>query len=190
MLIAENLACLRGERAIFANLSFTLAPGEALLLTGPNGAGKSTLLRLIAGLLRPAEGSLRRPEPLRYLGHEDGLKPSLTSTENLAFYANLIGAPTTAIARALAALDLTPLARLPARTLSSGQKRRLALARLALDEPGAAPLWLLDEPTTGLDAASVARLAPLLATHRAAGGMIIAATHIALPLDTVKELAL
>ncbi len=190
MLIAENLACLRGERAVFAGLSFTLAPGEALLLTGANGAGKSTLLRLLAGLLRPAEGSLRRPTLLRYLGHDDGLKPAFTATENLAFHAQLIGAPTTAIARALDALDLTPLARLPARVLSSGQKRRLALARLALDEPGAAPLWLLDEPTTGLDAAAVARLGPLLATHRNAGGMVIAATHIPLPLDAVKELGL
>ncbi|MBR0657141.1 heme ABC exporter ATP-binding protein CcmA [Plastoroseomonas arctica] len=190
MLTAENLACLRGERAVFANLSFTLAPGEALLLTGANGAGKSTLLRLLAGLLRPAEGTLRRPTPLRYLGHDDALKPAFTATENLAFTARLIGAPVTAIPRALAALNLTPLARLPARVLSSGQKRRLALARFALDGPGAAPLWLLDEPTTGLDAASVTLLGPLLAQHRTAGGMIIAATHIPLPLDAVRELAL
>lgn len=190
MLIAENLACLRGERAVFAGLSFTLAPGEALLLTGANGAGKSTLLRLLAGLLRPAEGRLERPTPLRYLGHDDALKPAFTATENLAFHAQLTGAPATAIARALAALDLTPLAHLPARILSSGQKRRLALARLALDEPGAAPLWLLDEPTTGLDAAAVTRLGPLLKTHRNAGGMVIAATHIPLPLDSVKELRL
>lgn len=190
MLIAENLACLRGERAVFAGLSFTLAPGEALLLTGANGAGKSTLLRLLAGLLRPAEGELRRPTPLRYLGHDDGLKPAFTAEENLAFYARLAGAPATAIARALAALDLTPLANLPARVLSSGQKRRLALARFALDEPGTTPLWLLDEPTTGLDAAAVSRLGPLLSQHRQAGGMLIAATHIPLPLDAVKELRL
>lgn len=195
MLHAENLACLRGERVVFAGLSFALAPGEALLLTGANGAGKSTLLRLLAGLLRPAEGRVlwngaEEAVTLRYLGHADALKPAFTAAENLEFAARLASVPLARVPNALAAMDLAPLASLPARVLSSGQKRRLALARLALDAPGAVPLWLLDEPTTGLDAASVERLGALLAVHRAAGGMVIAATHLPLPIDAARELRL
>ena len=196
MLEARDLACLRGERVVFAGLSFALAPGGALLLTGPNGAGKSSLLRLLAGLLVPAEGSLlwggedaladraRHARRLRYVGHGDALKPALTARENLAFYARLWGGEVEA---ALTALDLLPLADLPARVLSAGQRRRLGLARLAL---APAPLWLLDEPTTGLDAASVQRLGALLARHREAGGMVLAATHLPLPLPGAAELRL
>lgn len=196
MLEAQQLACWRAERLVFADLSFELAPGEALLLTGANGAGKSSLLRLLAGLIPAAEGRLlwdgedalsdkiSHGAKLRYLGHQDALKPALTARENLAFFARLWGGEVEA---ALEALDLTPLAELPARVLSSGQKRRLALARLAL-----APrrLWLLDEPSVGLDAASVQRLAPLFAAHRAAGGMVAAATHLPLPLPDARELRL
>jgi heme exporter protein A len=196
MLEARGLACLRGERAIFAGLSFRLGAGEALLLVGANGAGKSSLLRLLAGLLPPAEGVLlwsgadaladraAHAARLRYLSHQDALKPALTARENLRFFARLWGGDAEA---ALAALDLAPLAELPARVLSSGQKRRLALARLAL---GTAPLWLLDEPTVGLDTAAVARLGGLLAAHRAAGGMVLAATHLPLPLPGAGELRL
>ena len=196
VLEVRDLACLRGERAVFAGLSFRLAAGSAVLLTGANGAGKSTLLRLLAGLLRPADGAiLWRGEDvaadpgahaarLRYLGHQDAVKPALTVAENLAFFARLWGGE---VAPALAALGLGTLADLPGRVLSSGQKRRLALARLAL---APAPLWLLDEPTTGLDAASVERLRPLLAAHRAAGGIVLAATHIPLPLEDAEELRL
>ncbi|MBL6454208.1 heme ABC exporter ATP-binding protein CcmA [Belnapia sp. T6] len=196
MLQAENLACARGERVIFAGLSFAVEPGAGVLLTGANGAGKSTLLRLLAGLLAPAEGRLlwggadafadraAHAARLRYLSHADALKPALTARENLGFFARLWGGDTAA---ALESLGLAPLAELPARVLSSGQKRRLALARLAL---APAPLWLLDEPTVGLDAASVARLGGLLATHRAAGGMVLAATHLPLPLPDARELRL
>ena len=196
VLEARDLACLRGDRAVFAGLSFALAPGEALLLTGANGAGKSTLLRILAGLLPAAEGAVlwqgqdigedaaADARRTRYVSHQDALKPALSVTENLAFFARLQGG---AVAPALAALGLTPLADLPARVLSSGQKRRLALARLALSP---APLWLLDEPTTGVDAASVEGLRPLLAAHRAAGGVVVAATHIPLPLDGARELRL
>lgn len=196
VLEARDLACLRGERVVFAGLSLALPAGSALLLTGANGAGKSTLLRILSSLLRPAEGVVRwrgqdiAADPaahaarLRYLSHQDALKPALTVAENLAFFAQLWGGD---VAAALEAVALTPLAELPARVLSAGQRRRLALARLAL---GPAPLWLLDEPTTGLDAASVDRLAPLLAAHRAAGGIIVAATHIPLPLPDARELRL
>lgn len=196
VLQARDLACIRGDRAVFAGLSFALPAGAALLLTGANGAGKSTLLRILAGLLPPAEGAVlwrgadTAADPaahaarLRYLSHQDALKPALTVAENLAFFARLRGGE---VSPALAALGLDALAELPARVLSSGQKRRLALARLAL---APAPLWLLDEPTTGLDAASVERLRPLLAAHRAAGGIVVAATHIPLPLDGARELRL
>lgn len=197
MLEARELACLRGERVVFAGLSFALEAGAALLLTGANGAGKSSLLRLLAGLIPPAEGVLlwqgqdaladraAHARRLRYLSHQDALKPALTARENLAFFARLWGGDAGA---ALAALDLLPLADLPARVLSAGQKRRLALARLALGAD--APLWLLDEPTVGLDTASVARLGALLARHRAAGGLVIAATHLPLPLPDARELRL
>ncbi len=204
MLQAEALACLRGERVVFADLSFSVAAGDAVLLVGANGAGKSSLLRVLAGLLTPVEGRLlwdgaealadraAHARRLRYIGHGDALKPALSAAENLAFYARLWGGQ---VAPALAALGLEALAELPARALSSGQKRRLALARLALamPDPGSpptAPLWLLDEPTVGLDAASVARLGVLLAAHRAAGGLVLAATHLPLPLPGARELRL
>ena len=196
MLEGRDLACWRGERPVFAGLSFTLAPGGATLLTGANGAGKSTLLRLVAGLLPAAEGALlwagedvaadrtAHARRLRDLGHGDALKPSLTVAENLGFYARLWGGE---VAPALASVGLADLADLPARVLSSGQKRRLALARLALTP---AALWLLDEPTVGLDAASVERLGALLAAHRAASGAVMAATHLPLPLPDARELRL
>lgn len=196
MLEGQELACWRGERAVFAGLSFRLEAGGALLLTGPNGAGKSSLLRVLAGLIPAAEGRLLwdgedsladrvgHARRLRYLGHGDALKPSLTAAENLSFYARLWGGEVTP---ALAALGLAELSDLPARVLSSGQKRRLALARLALAPAG---LWLLDEPTVGLDAASVERLGALLADHRGRGGMVLAATHLPLPLPDAGELRL
>nr|WP_159998638.1 heme ABC exporter ATP-binding protein CcmA [Roseomonas sp. 18066] len=196
MLEAKNIAVLRGEQVVFVELSFTVSPGEAILLMGANGAGKSTLLRLLAGLIPLAEGALTwdgQPiltDPavhagrLRYLAHADALKPSLSVEENLRFWARRWGGD---IAEALDAVDLLPLAELPARLLSAGQKRRLALARLAL---APAPLWLLDEPSVGLDAASIARFGGLLAAHRARGGMVLAATHVPLPLPGARALRL
>jgi heme exporter protein A len=196
LLTGQGLAAFRGERVVFAGLDFSLAPGGALLLMGANGAGKSTLLRLVAGLLPPAEGALlwgaedaladraAHAARLRYCGHAEALKPSLTVAENLGFWAALWGGDAAA---ALDALGLAPLADLPARVLSSGQRRRLALARLLLGTPA---LWLLDEPTVGLDTASVERLGGLLAAHRARGGMVMAATHLPLPLPGAETLAL
>jgi heme exporter protein A len=204
MLEANGLACLRGERVVFADLSFAVASGEAILLVGANGAGKSSLLRVLAGLLAPLEGTLlwdgaeamadraAHARRLRYIGHGDALKPALSAAENLHFYARLWGGEVTP---ALDALGLADLADLPARVLSSGQKRRLALARLALampapGRPPPAPLWVLVVPTVGLDAASVGRLGLLLAAHRAAGGVVLAATHLPLPLPGARELQL
>ena len=191
-----DLACIRGDRAIFAGLSFSVPAGGALLLTGANGAGKSSLLRVLAGLLPAAggevvlEGTPSRTDPaghalrLRYISSQDALKPALTVAENLACYAALWGGE---VAPAREARGLSALASLPGRVLSTGQRRRLALARLAL---APARLWLLDEPSLGLDAASVSRLGTLMARHRAAGGAILAATHLPLPLPDAQELKL
>ncbi|MBE9604506.1 heme ABC exporter ATP-binding protein CcmA [Acetobacteraceae bacterium H6797] len=199
MLTAADLAAFRGERVVFAGICFTLEPGAALQLRGANGAGKSTLLRVLAGLLPPVEGKLLwqgedaladRPSHarrLRYLGHAEAVKPSLTARENLSFSARLAGVGAGEVEAALEAMDLAPLADLPVRVFSAGQKRRLAIARLTLGE---APLWLLDEPTVGLDTASVERFGVVLRGHLAKGGMAIAATHLPLPVPEMRELVL
>ena len=191
------LSCQRGDRLVFAGLDFALGPGEALLLLGANGSGKSSLLRLMAGLARPAAGEIawggapiagrmeEHYERQHFLGHLDAVKPVLSVAENLAFWSGLRGGDGRAVESALAAFDLASLAELPARLLSAGQKRRLALARL-LAAP--AELWLLDEPSVGLDRASVERLTAAIAAHRAGGGRVVAATHLPLGLEDAREL--
>lgn len=195
----RDLVCLRGGRAVFSGLSFALPAGGALLLTGPNGSGKSSLLRLLAGLIRPAGGELlwdgtpvrkaldEHRERVAFLGHLDAVKPVLTLRENLAFWAGLGGADADRVEAALARFGLTDLAEVPARLLSAGQKRRLALARLPLS---ASPLWLLDEPTVGLDRASATALAEAIAAHRQNGGRVAVATHQVLELEEARTLAL
>ncbi len=197
---AEGLACLRGGRPVFADLSFELPPGEILLLVGPNGSGKSSLLRVLAGLLRPALGQLTwdgEPvqrdlvahfERLHYVGHQTSLKPRLTVRENLAFWGELRGGTKEgAVEKALERLALERLAPQPAEVLSSGQRRRLALARLLV---ASAPLWLLDEPTVGLDDANIARLRSVIEEHRAGGGAAVIATHLDLGLNHEQPLSL
>ncbi len=190
LLQAEGLAAFRADRLVFRHLSFGVAEGGALLLVGPNGAGKSTLLRLLAGLGRAAAGRVlwrgedafadrsQHARRLAYLGHQDALKSGFTVAETLRAAA-AIGDSREDGAGALEALGLASLAELPVRMLSAGQRRRLALARLAL-APTA--LWLLDEPTLGLDAGSVKRFGILLARHRTAGGAAVIATHLPLPI--------
>jgi heme exporter protein A len=194
-LIVEELNQTRGDRHLFAGLSFEVAAGEALVLTGPNGAGKTTLLRTLAGLLAPAagrivlEGGDREAtvgEQAHLIGHANAIKPRLTVAQNLAFWARYLGGTMPSDA-ALAALDLAPLAAIPAAYLSAGQKRRLGLARL-LAAPR--PIWLLDEPTVSLDAANRDRLAALVQAHRQQGGLVLAATHLPLGLEAPRELAL
>jgi heme exporter protein A len=194
----QSLQCRRGGRDVFAGLDFELSPGGALLLTGPNGSGKSSLLRLMAGLLRPAAGTLlwggqpiaEAPEAhaarLHYLGHLDAVKPVLTVAENLRFWAALRGG-SGRIEAALDAFALTELAAVPGRLLSAGQRRRLALAGLVAVQ---AELWLLDEPSVGLDHASVGRLAAAIGQHRADGGRLVVATHTALDLSDPQRLSL
>lgn len=200
-LSARDLACIRGSRRVFSGVGFSVAAGQALVLTGPNGAGKSSLLRVIAGLIRPAAGSvaleggdpeLSVGEQAHYVGHLDPLKPALTVTENLTFWARFLNGgavldEAALITRGLAAVGLEGLAGLPAGYLSAGQRRRLSLARV-LAAPR--PMWLLDEPTTALDAASQERLQWVMQAHLAGGGLIVAATHGPLGLAEPAELQL
>jgi heme exporter protein A len=187
---AEQVSCFRGDRLVLDAVGFSVAAGGALVLLGPNGAGKSTLLRVLAGLKRIDAGSVtfdgtaEYAGKAAYLGHQDAIKPGLTALENLAFAARIGGGDARA---ALGEAGLAPLAALPARMLSAGQKRRLALARLGL--LGAA-LWLLDEPTIGLDTAAIGRFGAALAAHRGAGGVVVAATHLPLPLPGAETLSL
>ncbi len=189
-LVAEAISTFRGDRLVLDRISLSVPEGGALLLLGPNGAGKSTLLRALAGLGRvdagriSFDGSDELAGKIAYLGHLDGIKPGLSAAENLAFAARVAGRDP---ASALDALGLARLAALPARMLSAGQKRRLALARLVVS---GAPLWLLDEPTLGVDAASVETFGAQLAAHRAGGGVVVAATHLPLPLPDAAELRL
>ena len=202
-LIAEDLACRRGARLVFAGLSFRLREGGALVLTGANGSGKSSLLRLVGGLLAPARGRLlwgaapvaadiaEHHARLHYVGHQDAVRPVMTPREILRFWAALRGldlpAAAPPIRGALAAFALDAVADWPCRWLSAGQRRRLALARL-LATP--APLWLLDEPTSALDDDGHDRLEQVIAAHRAAGGRVLLATHAAIGLDNAAGLAL
>jgi heme exporter protein A len=199
----RGLVCVRGERLVFSGLDFALAAGDALVLLGPNGSGKSSLLRLMAGLLRPAAGELlwnglpvaQDPEAhagrIHYVGHHDAVKPVLSAAENLRFWARLhepcAETAGRAVTAALARLGLEALANVPGKMLSAGQKRRLNLARL-LAAP--APVWLLDEPTTALDKASVAALEAVIAEHRAGGGMVVVSTHLDIALPGCREMRL
>ena len=195
-LIVENLTVRRGSREVIGGLSFRLAAGEGLLLTGPNGAGKTTLIRTIAGLLRPDAGKVQLEgaeedtdigQHCHLIGHQNGVKASLTVAENLRFWAQFLGEGGAAVEPALERLNLASIEDLPAGYLSAGQKRRLGLARLLVAKR---PLWLLDEPTVSLDAASSAVLVAIVAEHIATGGMAIAATHIPLGIAAMRELRL
>ena len=186
MLEVRNLACVRGGRSVFAGIEFALQAGDVLTLRGPNGSGKSSLMRLIACFLAPAMGDIiwagdnirsdlaGHRARLHYVGHADGIKNLLSVRENLAFTCALNSAPGNALENALHTFDLEQLVDTPGRFLSSGQRRRLSLARLMA---GHRPLWLLDEPGVGLDAANRKRLETAIDRHRAEGGIAILATH-------------
>lgn len=196
VLSASGLAVSRGGRPVLQGIDLGLAPGGLLQVLGANGSGKTTLLRVLCGLASADAGTLHwhgRPlrsadpefqQALAYLGHANGIDVDLTPAENLRFAARLAchhadaGQRADSVARALAAQGLERVAQVPVRTLSQGQRRRVALARLAL-APRA--LWLLDEPVTALDADSCARFQRQLDAHLAAGGMAVIATHQLLP---------
>ncbi len=202
-LIARDLAIDRGGRRIVDRVSFTVASGEALVLTGPNGAGKTTLIRAIAGFLPVAEGEVRLDggtadteiaEQSHLVGHRDGIKGAMTVAENAGFFSRYLGSAPNGprsgkgsglVHSALERLGLAGLADVPAAWLSAGQRRRLGLSRLLLAER---PLWLLDEPTVSLDASAVETLAGIVGEHLVRGGIVIAATHIPLGLADAREL--
>ena len=179
MLVLDAVACRRGGRLLFEALSLTLGPGEAALVTGPNGIGKSSLLRLAAGLLGPASGKVERGKAA--LADEClALDERQRLDRALAFWVE-------DAAIGIGAMGLAPLAAVPVRMLSTGQRKRAALARVIASE---APLWLLDEPANGLDADGRDRLAAAMAGHRAGGGAILAASHQPLDLPGAKTVAL
>ncbi len=195
---AWNLTIERGGRRVIAELSFEAHAGAALIVTGPNGAGKTSLLRALAGFL-PIEaggftldggdGERTVGEQAHYLGHADGVKAALTAGENLAFAAAMLAGDSSRKAQlaALTALGLNHVIDFPARLLSAGQRRRVALARLLVAER---PLWVLDEPTTALDAAAQIALAAIMRAHLKGGGILVAAVHAPLGLEGAQELRL
>ena len=207
LLTVEDLTVERGGRIVLSSIHVGLRRGDVILVSGRNGAGKSTLLRTLAGLLQPTRGRLifaeadeevRGVETVHYLGYEDGLKPSLSVGENLAFWAAMLAAPSPvpsshpapsphpslSINEALDAFGIGRLRDLPAAYLSAGQKRRVALARLLL---APRPIWLLDEPLIALDTDAQAGLAKIMADHVGTGGAILLASHqpLALPCRTL-----
>jgi heme exporter protein A len=198
-LVAEGLACRRGERLVFTGLDCRLTQGGALVLRGSNGSGKSSLLRLFATLLPPAAGNLswggapvmrdraRYRALVHYVGHQDAAKGALSPREMLAVWAALRGSEEPAIEQALAAFALHAVADRPCRWLSAGQRRRLALARLIA---APAPIWLLDEPNAALDGDAEIRLTSLIAEHRRAGGRVAVATHQPIALGDATVIVL
>lgn len=179
-LVFDDVACTRGGRLLFRGVSFALDGGDALVVSGPNGAGKSSLIRIAAGLLAPSAGRVVGQVALAYLGEAHALDPELRLIDALMFWADIDGGDRAGIEAGLVEVGLAHLADVPVRFLSTGQRRRAALVPLIA---GPAPVWLLDEPASGLDVAAVEQLAAIIARHRARGGAVLVATHqpIAMP---------
>ena len=196
-LVVQNLGGERGGEQVFSGIAFEVADGEALIVTGANGSGKSTLLRIVAGLLPAAAGSIRLENggeawpdvasALHYLGHGNAMKTSLSVTENLQFWQEFCGNAHLDVDEAMEMVGLPQVGHLPYGYLSTGQRRRIAIAKILVSYR---PIWLLDEPTAGLDARSERQFADLMRAHLEDGGMIVAATHIPLGLEGVKSLVM
>jgi len=197
--LGDNLDCIRGERRVLSGLNFQISDGEILVLTGKNGTGKSTLLRLMSGLLRPHGGELSwdgesiSEDPsahnnrITYVGHAEAVKPAMSVLENVEFWRSVREQPGQSAMDALAAVGIEHLANIPARYLSAGQKRRVALTRALTS---GAKLWLLDEPTTALDADASTSFGATIDAHRQAGGMAVISTHTDLGLSDTRHLNL
>lgn len=181
-----SVACVRGGATLFEDMTFVLGDGDALLVTGPNGAGKSSLVRIAAGLLAPARGEVARGDGVAMLAESLALDMERPLIDALSFWARLDGGDDR-VGDALQAMALAPLSQVPVRMLSTGQRRRAAMARVIAS---GAPLWLLDEPANGLDTASLSLLEAAVAAHRAGGGAVLVASHvpIALPGAIVRPL--
>lgn len=195
-LVAENLYVNRGIKRVVEDLFFEIEQGEALIVTGENGAGKSTLLRAIAGLLPIDGGSvtliggneeLLLREQCHYLGHQNGLKTALSVKENLEFWQSFSGEPDFAIQEALEIVDLAHTLDLPFGYLSTGMKRRIAIAKLLITRK---QIWVVDEPTAGLDGGSSKMFMDICSAFCEDGGILIAATHLPLELKKSKSLHL
>lgn len=199
-LTAESLSVRRGDDLLFSNVSFSLTAGEALVVTGRNGSGKSTLLLTVAGLIRPEEGKVRlevagresdnrASEASHYLGHRNAMKPELTVRENLSFWKTWLGdfhgGSSLAIEEAAEAIGLSGITHLPYGYLSAGQQRRFAMAKLLV---AYRPIWILDEPTAALDASADKLFADLVLAHLSKGGMVLAATHQPLGIESPRTL--
>lgn len=181
----DAVACIRGDRLLFENLSLSLRPGGALWLRGPNGAGKSSLIRLAAGLLRAAAGTVTRHGRCALVDEAAALDAELPLRRALDFWARIDTVDGHSVDRAMADMALAPLADVPIAMLSTGQRKRAAMVRVIAS---GAPIWLLDEPANGMDDAAQARLVVAIARHRANGGAVLLASHFALGIDDLAEL--
>ena len=180
-----NVACIRGDRLLFEDLSLTLNRGDALWLRGPNGTGKSSLIRLAAGLLRPAAGTVDRRERIALIDEASALDAELPLRRALDFWARIDTVDGHRVDRAMEEMALVPLAEVPVSMLSTGQRKRATMVRVIAS---GAPIWLLDEPANGMDDAAQARLVAAIAQHRANGGAVLLASHFALGVPDLAEL--
>lgn len=186
-LVFDNVACTRGGRQLFEGVSFALDGGDALLVSGPNGVGKSSLIRIAAGLLAPSAGRVEGNAALAYLGETHALDPERRLIDALGFWMRIDGGSGSDLTAGLAEAGLAHIAEVPVRFLSTGQRRRAALVPLIA---GPAPIWLLDEPASGLDVAAVELLGAIIARHRARGGAVLVATHQPIAIPDARTLIL
>jgi heme exporter protein A len=185
LLLLDRVACIRGDRLLFENLSLELKRGDALWLRGPNGAGKSSLIRLAAGLLRPAAGTIERRERVALIDEAAALDAEQPLRRALDFWARVDTVDGHMVDRAMDEMALAPLAEVPVAMLSTGQRKRAAMVRVIAS---GAPIWLLDEPANGMDDAAQARLVAAIAKHRANGGAVMLASHFTIGVPDLAEL--